>query len=66
MHWPPKPIILKYMRKNSPLQKQNEIQMDAIKQAEINNKIIVAPKESNMPGCRSLDTFVEERGGGGL
>jgi hypothetical protein len=78
---PPKMTILKYMRKNSPLEKHNETKMDGIKQGEMNqqnnctqyiynftsagnsvlNTKIVAHRESNMPGCRSLDTFV---GGG--
>ena len=56
-------IILKYMKKNSPLQKHNQIKMDGIKQREMTNKIIVAPRESNMPRCHSLDTFVGEGGG---
>jgi hypothetical protein len=38
---PPKIIILKYIRKNSPLEKQNEIKIDGIKQVEMNNIIIV-------------------------
>jgi hypothetical protein len=38
---PPKTTILKYMRKNSPLEKHNEMKMDGIKQGEMNNKIIV-------------------------
>jgi len=38
---PPKIIILKYTRKNSPLEKQNEIKIDGIKQGEMKNIIIV-------------------------
>jgi len=41
---PSKNIILKYMRKNSPLEKHNEMKMDGIKQGEMNNKRIVHNK----------------------
>jgi len=37
----PKMIILKYTKKNSPLQKHNQIKMEGIKHREMNNKIIV-------------------------
>jgi hypothetical protein len=38
---PPKMIILQYTRKNSPLEKHNDIKVDGIKQGEMNNKITV-------------------------
>jgi len=65
------------MRKNSPLEKHNEMKMDGKQNNcaqygytftsagnSVLNTKIVAHRESNMPGCHSLDTFVGEGGGG--